>query len=130
MLATDQAHLYGNHIQVHGNHLRISDLEWGSLDIVEPHPLMFRSENLIREAHENAGVRHYGCVVECDFGFDPDMVANTMVSKSPPRHAQGSRLGSYRGYGISAHPEPIRADCEKPADYQSWRMRRAQHRPP
>ena len=83
MLAIDQAHLYGNHIQVHGNHLRLSDLEWGSLDIVELQPLMIRNDSLIREAHENAGVQHYGCVIERDFGFDPDMIANIMVSKNP-----------------------------------------------
>ena len=38
MLATDQAHLFGNHIQIHGHHIRRSEREWGPLDIVEIHP--------------------------------------------------------------------------------------------
>ena len=60
MLATGQAHLYGNHILGHGNHLRSSDLEWGSLDIGKIDSLMFRNDNLIREAHENAGMNITG----------------------------------------------------------------------
>ena len=78
MLATDQAHLFGTHIQFHGHHIRLSEREWESLDIAEIHPLIFRNDHLNNSALENGGVRHYASVIERDFGFDPDMMAHVL----------------------------------------------------
>ena len=64
LLAPGQAHLFCNHIQFHSTYLRLTDLDWDTLDIVQIHPTLFKRMNLDREAGDNLGINHYSPIIQ------------------------------------------------------------------
>ena len=58
LLAYGQAHVNGNHVQFHSTHLRFTDLEWDTLDIVRIHPILFKRMNMNKEAGDNVGINN------------------------------------------------------------------------
>ena len=82
LLANGEAHPYGNHIQFHPSHLRLTDLEWEALYIIQIHPMMFNIVDMAKGADENLGINHCSSVIHKDMGSIAQFISSKHMAAS------------------------------------------------